>query len=349
MDESTTDLGTKLGEQIQVWLSSNRAAANDHEIFERACDHLFATNDAVASKAIANLEQALKGHYDFHSLARRVAYFIAELVSTLSRRHELAFDNTLMTAAELQFRHGQSDTAKRATIDATKNISPDKVHLIVEVTRRLSDSDGFTFLFHNLLSSHSAPEVIQYLHSLLHHPDSSTKRVAVSALGRIGGPDSFRAIVDALGDTDENVSQWALKWLFQVDPSAASEFAGSLRMDSELTTSIVALMGSSGDARCVNPLVSVLTRGLDEDSRIAAAKALGKLRSHEAIEALTVALASEGYVRGMAAWALGEIGVVEPMPNLLLAAEDTNKWNSWSAQQALAKIEQRSHGGTSGR
>lgn len=98
-------------------------------------------------------------------------------------------------------------------------------------------------------------------------------------------------------------------------------------------------LGKLGDERAVEPLIRLL-RARDFGTRVAAAKALGKLRAREAIPALVESV-DEGPEDVMRAWsidALGKIGSDEVVPKLIETLGSEHRGLRRTAAAALAEI-----------
>ena len=148
-------------------------------------------------------------------------------------------------------------------------------------------SYGFSPLWRYALPAVSAASVyFQYtsckyplIIQALSNDNSSTRRSAAAALGRLGDNRAVDPLIEALSDDDSDVRDAAVKAL-----------------------------GRLGDKRAVDPLIKALS-DKDWHVRRSTAEALGRLGDKRAVDPLIKALAGDGYdVRNAAAKALGQLG-----------------------------------------
>ena len=105
-------------------------------------------------------------------------------------------------------------------------------------------------------------------------------------------------------------------------------------------TAIEAL-GKIGSDSSVNALVDMLGGKNDNQVRIAACNALGKIKSPDAVEPLLEFAGTGGEDRDAhlaAIWALGSIGDERSVPLLTSLLDNTDKYISYNARQALKTI-----------
>jgi HEAT repeat protein len=142
--------------------------------------------------------------------------------------------------------------------------------------------------------------------------DNTLKSYVLQALGFLGNRDSIALLLNALNDPDNDVF------------ASAAEALGKLGQPAIL------------------PLIALLAPETPDDSRCAAAWQLGTMKSKEAIPALLESIKNDVNldVLALAIWALGEIGLSEPLVQdaLVKARQHDNALISQRAERALKKI-----------
>lgn len=194
--------------------------------------------------------------------------------------------------------------------------------------------------------------------------EPSERAAAVRALGDLGDVRAIAPLVEVLADPDGEVrcaSSEALaalgepKWiqLIRGDEPDFLRLAGSgdHRLIDPLLSAlnrpyphpnVCEALGLLGDPRSVVGLIGVLNSTdvmLRDDSRISAARALGRLRDHRATDSLIAALGDRsGRLASAAVWALGEIGdsmAVKPLLRILNAShQDVDYYNFLGPDEA---------------
>lgn len=175
---------------------------------------------------------------------------------------------------------------------------------------------------------------------LLNHDDVSVRRNAALLLGLLDEPDAVKVLARAMGDQDAGVRQHALEAMARYGtPEAKQElvFMTNAGVGSEEVFAINAL-AETGDRIYEDTFRYKLATASHLETRLAAARALGRFGSDEGLGAALEALESrrrlmgdrndppEGQVlraRQMAAAALGGIGSTEALPALARMMEDS--------------------------
>lgn len=120
------------------------------------------------------------------------------------------------------------------------------------------------------------------------------ERVRISAvivLGRIKDPRAIEPLIELL--RDRSPKMWDVLWdaFWALRASAAPALIDALASnDPDVRWRIVALMGSSRDARFTEPLIAALNKDPDTGVRVRVATSLGKIGDRQACEALLDAL-----------------------------------------------------------
>lgn len=113
--------------------------------------------------------------------------------------------------------------------------------------------------------------------------------------------------------------------------------------DDNVRLAAASALGRIGDSRAVDPLIAAL----DDQQRVkeVAALSLGKLGDSRAVEPLINELDEENWeVRSSVAKALGKIGDDRAVPSLINLLKDKSENVRWHAVQALKEITGESHG-----
>jgi len=171
-----------------------------------------------------------------------------------------------------------------------------------------------------LLGLTKSEKAIPELVNVLNDKDSSIRRRAADALGKIGSDAAIEELVKALNDEDYYVRGRAAGALGEIGSDAAiEELVKALNNKYyDVRSSAADALGEIGSDAAIEELVKALN---DEDSSVRgrAADALGKIGSDAAIEELVKALNDEEFdVRGRAADALDKIASPELLPDLSL-------------------------------
>jgi len=156
---------------------------------------------------------------------------------------------------------------------------------------------------------------------------------AAKALGRIGDARAVTPLYIAL--KERRVPHHAARALGEIGEPAVDILVNALKDWGTCLDAAMAL-GMAGDARAVEPLISVL-ESTNEEMRKSAAYALGEIGDDRAVEPLIDALQDQE-TGSSAARALGDIGNVRAVEPLIAAIRDRNEYIRNSAAYALGKI-----------
>jgi HEAT repeat protein len=207
--------------------------------------------------------------------------------------------------------------------------------------QRLGDEDASVrvaalFARHRLGHKEGTGRIPTYL---LHHEDVTVRRNAALLLGLLDEADAVRVLARAMRDQDTGVRHHALEAMARYGNSEAKQelvFMTNAGIGSEEVFAIGALAATS-DPRYLDTFRYKLATGSHIETKLAAARALGRLGSDEG---LVIALRAVGApprpirdpddppegqrfrVRQMAAAALGAIGSTRALPALEQLMED---------------------------
>jgi HEAT repeat protein len=154
-----------------------------------------------------------------------------------------------------------------------------------------------------------------------------------------GGEGEIERLIAALKDEPWWAGRGeATEALAQMGEPAVGPLIAALRHENDRTrTQAARALGSIGDARAVEPLMTVLREDKTPIVRANAAYALGDLGDARAVEPLLGALEDES-VRAPAATALGQIGDPRAVEPLRAALDDADEEVREAAREALGKI-----------
>jgi HEAT repeat protein len=167
-------------------------------------------------------------------------------------------------------------------------------------------------------------------------------KTALAKLGIIDAPVTVEALVKVLKKNQKPTAGWAAWVLGQV---GTDEVVGELeaislaRSNNDTALWAVWALGEVGSQRAIATLLNALKHG-EPEVRWRAAATLGKNRVLEAVPALIETLKNDkdGYVRGKAAAALGNIGSESAVSALVEGIFDEDLYTSAQTVEALGKI-----------
>ena len=162
--------------------------------------------------------------------------------------------------------------------------------------------------------------------AMMQSHDANARALAIRSLGRLHDPRALLPLLDARKDPVPAVSGAAYYALSQLrDIHDPAPFLARLHdPDWQVRSEMAQLLGLTGDARAVEPLIHVLQTNTDENggNRERTVLALGLLGDDRAVEPLIAALHDPvEWVRSAAAWALGKIGDQRAIAPLLDALD----------------------------
>lgn len=184
----------------------------------------------------------------------------------------------------------------------------------------------------------------------LNNPDSQKRRIAlvVWGWGEHKGGWPIEPVIQTLKDAEGAVRLAAVEALKRLKKRRAVEPLIALLDDQELEVRLAAVqtLGVLGDVQAAEPLLERMSRGRSQtypysDSAIrwAAALALGRLKSRQAIKPLLTALNDEStLVRIMAALSLGRVGAKRAVAPLKEMLADDDVWGRQAAALALNQL-----------
>jgi hypothetical protein len=174
---------------------------------------------------------------------------------------------------------------------------------------------------------------------LMADPDPDVRAAATQALASCGSEDAASALLRAVRDghvePQRVVERLTGDW-------AAGPLLSALRDPSFDTIRpwLAEGLGLTGDLRAERPLVELLMRG-DEEERIRACRALGRLGQETSAGVLVTALSDPSRsVRGQAARALAELRDLRSVPCLIDLLGDRSWWVRARAAEALRALGQ---------
>ncbi|MBI1349102.1 hypothetical protein GC163_22765 [bacterium] len=175
---------------------------------------------------------------------------------------------------------------------------------------------------------------------LLQHSEANVRAAAAEALGRLGDELAAEPLTQLFYDEDENTRLKAVSAFRRF--RSASAVAPLLQLLDDNNVAIrqraVDALGEMGNLAALERLIVTLKTDTAVEVRMAAAKALGLLRSPKALPVLEEALDDELTVRCRCISALGDIGDASTLPALLAMLRDTTPEVRYHASQALAEI-----------
>ncbi len=171
--------------------------------------------------------------------------------------------------------------------------------------------------------------------------DRSLKRryIAAWALGEIGSEEGIPFLLQALGDPELPVRQYATRSLIKINLAAVEPLIGLLvTADPLAAAGAIRALGDIGDKRALDPLLAQV----DGPNRADVFLALGKLRAPRAESALLAGLADPDWeVRMNAAMALGTVGTASSASGLEKTLDDpvmvVREWSARSLSVVTGK------------
>jgi HEAT repeat protein len=179
--------------------------------------------------------------------------------------------------------------------------------------------------------------------AMLKEPKSAARRRAEDALKEIGSP-AVEALIEALKDNNRDVRWTAVNTLGQIGDRRAVEPLTAVLQDedSNMRWNAIRALGNLNDDYGNKVLSTTLVADLagnDLTARQVAVEELGRLRSVEAVEALTQVLKDKkSDIRKAAAKALMEIGDTRAVESLIVSLADVNADVRRQAGEALGVL-----------
>jgi HEAT repeat protein len=236
------------------------------------------------------------------------------------------------------------------------------------IRERLQDPDASVaaaaiFALHRLGDTRESGRLTAFL---LQHKEVMVRRNAALLLGLLGEPSAIKVLARAMSDPDPGVRHHALEAMARLgNPEARQElvFMANAGVGSEEVFAVAAL-GETGDSMYIDTLRYRLANAPHLETRLAAARGLGRLGSSDGFDTALRALASTPTpyrdpndnpadqllrVRQLAAAALGAIGKDDAVPALTRMMESsTDPRIQVSAARAILEIGQSEGRGAAG-
>lgn len=161
---------------------------------------------------------------------------------------------------------------------------------------------------------------------------------------QVGGEDAARyldTMISSVLDGNDPMRNRMFFKLRVLDEAAVDPLLGALDHESEEVRRYVAFtLGFLDDPRVVDPLLNLFRSDPETVVRCAAAEALGRLESADAVEPLIEAMNdSNASVRQSVSFALGLIGDPRAKPVLAEAQNDPDELVRFFAEEALVQVE----------
>lgn len=191
------------------------------------------------------------------------------------------------------------------------------------------------------LGLHKDSRAVGALAALLRGEDRELKLAAIEALGRIGDPAAGPTLVGLLRDPDDCVpALLALKQVRRPEQRIDLTTALNLMLENsaEIRRHAIGFLGRWGDETVVPQIGRCLLRDPQTEVRVAAARALGELKSRHGLAYLRDAIEDELDVRCQVASALGNIGDASVRPLLERLVRDPAPQVVYHAISALGGI-----------
>lgn len=185
------------------------------------------------------------------------------------------------------------------------------------------------------------PEALDDLVSLLRDRDPEVRLVAARALGELGDPVAAPALLGTLVSVRPVPLRVVARSLARLGPRIATTLVDGLRSPDALVRSVCAeISGLLGVTAAQSALLAVARQDDDEDVRIRAVRALGRVGLPSALPVLVRATDGDqpAPLRAVAAGALGELGGAGPVEFLEVLLGDSDHRVSSNAGRAMTRI-----------
>jgi len=308
----------------------------------------------------------------------RLVPVIAEALATVHERYEKQFGEG-GHVMDLAIRN-ITETGARNLLDAVNTNTGDTLRVVVRVLGWIGSESVITGLTRLLGSPALRSEVVEtfvrhgkkvtaVLNQQLEAEDLETRRAAVTALGRIGSPESVPALIGALGDPELTVDaagalarigdargyepllallgnnraaerRAAIAALHSLGHPRMPEDVRCLLLDNnpQIRESAVRIAGYFGYPECAALLLQSI-HDENENVRRAAVESLPNFQETIVLPVLKTAILDESpKIRAAAAQSLGNLESVAAVPELMRAMNDSDMWVRYYAARALGQI-----------
>jgi hypothetical protein len=185
------------------------------------------------------------------------------------------------------------------------------------------------------------PEALDDLVRLLRDRDPEVRLVAARALGELGDPVAAPALLGTLVSVRPVPLRVVARSLARLGPRIGTTLVEGLRSPDAIVRSVCAeISGLLGVTAAQSALLTVAQQDGDEDVRIRAVRALGRVGLPSALPVLVRATDSDqpSPLRAVAAGALGELGGTGPVEFLEVLLGDPDHRVSTNAGRAMTRI-----------
>jgi len=184
------------------------------------------------------------------------------------------------------------------------------------------------------------PQAFDFLRNALGDTNVGVRAGVAFALGQIRKPDALKYLIPALSDP-EWIVRWAAAYALGNIPDAQSVDSLLIALDDpdiDVQARIIETLGQIGDPRAMNPLLHA-TGDLDPEIRSRAIEALGRLKILAAFDYLAQALSDkDGDVRVVAAKGLGILNDSRGIELLIATLRDPDDAVKEAAAEALGDL-----------
>lgn len=189
------------------------------------------------------------------------------------------------------------------------------------------------------LGDAGSPAALRDLLDLLHDPNPEVRWSAARGLGRLGDPRALSPLLASLEGPRPLPVDVVADAIFQIRRCPVSLLRQGLRSRSVPTRAVaVELLGRVQALVAANEVEHALRNDPSVEVRARAARALGRMGSPQAVDALLASLDGGAVaIRVQAVWALGEIGGSQAVPALGgILMEPSRQLGDLAAQSLLA-------------
>jgi HEAT repeat protein len=171
-------------------------------------------------------------------------------------------------------------------------------------------------------------------------PVEEVRLAAVRALGQLNEPRGLQLLLDAIEEGDRWTSSSIIEAILGMGPGVAPEIVQRLKATTNIKARLlyIQLCGLLRISAALDSLI-LLLGDPDRETRIKAAKALGRIGNIAAVARLLACLDDESWeVRAQAAKSLGALGDRQAVSKLKQALSDESWWVRHNAAEALYQL-----------